>query len=149
MNKLNIVKKLNILIYTLFAFLCIFEIAKIVYYGTHRPLIKADWNYLAGTIEMFVLFTTFFVFTMIYIKSGKFRKTSFVLLIVCLILCVLKIGQVINNFNQLFFPTEYWQPPFVDKFTSLFELCYLLSFDIIFIGFFVYLLKIKYYKKSS
>lgn len=149
MNKLNIVKKLNILIYILFSILCVFEISKIIYYSSHRPLASADIRYLLGTIEMLVLFTVFFVFAMQYAKSGKFRKTTFILLVICLVLSVLKINQVVNNFTQLFFSTEFYEPAFVDKFTSLFELCYLIAFDIIFIAFFIYLIKIKHFKKLS
>lgn len=149
MNKLNIVKKLNILIYILFSILCIFEIAKIIYYASHRPLVSADIRYLLGTIEMLVLFTVFFIFAMLYAKSGKFRKTTLILLVVCLLLSVLKINQVVNNFTQLFFATEFYKPVFVDKFTSLFELCYLLAFDLIFIAFFIYLIKVKHFKKLS
>lgn len=149
MNKLNVVKKLNILIYTFFSILCLFEISKVVYYASHRPLTSVDIRYLAGTIEMLFLFTVFFVFAMLYAKSGKFRKTTFVLLIICLALCLLKIGQVSNNFSQLFFSTETYNPVFIDKFTSLFEFCYLIAFDIFFIAFFIYLVKIKYFKKLS
>ena len=101
MNKLNIVKKLNILIYILFSILCIFEIAKIIYYASHRPLASADIRYLLGTIEMLVLFTVFFIFAMLYAKSGKFRKTTLILLVVCLLLSVLKINQVVLRFNFL------------------------------------------------
>jgi len=143
MNKLNKIQKLNILIYLLLITFCIFQIAKVIFYSTNRPLYSADYQCISSSISMLAMFTIFFVFSMIFFKTGKFRKTTFVMFIVWIVLFSQIIYQKAVDFSHLFFKTENFIPSFADKFTSLFELCNIALLAIALTAFFIYLIKIK------
>lgn len=148
MSKLKKYQVLNVLFFVLYTFLFLFEITKVCIYASHRQLWAEDYRLIYNAIMYFALFLALFVLSLIYHKTSKCRIAVFIFHIIAVIICVGRIYRNAITFSQLFFPTIDYVPPFIDKFTSLFELIYILVFSIMFISYFVYLLRSKYFKKS-
>ena len=145
-------KKVKIFIIVLFvayAVFTLFQIGKIIYYSGHRELTSIDYQEIIGTLLRFCFCLLWFIFAMHYHSKGKHRVLSIVCYSFCSLLFCLEIYSKIKLFNQLFIGTEYWTPPFIDKFTSLFELCYIIIFAVAFVSAFIYLLRRNYFSKLS
>lgn len=149
MKKLNKYQLLNIIIFVAYTILFIFETCKVCYWGSHRELCQVDYVYIATSIEFFVCFLLLFIFSWYYEKENRFRKTSLIFFCICSIITPFRVAQKVSDFKQLFIATDYYTPVFVDKFTTLFELCYISIFVLLIFSYFIYLLKNKHFNKSQ
>lgn len=149
MKKLNIYQIFNIICLCMAVVLSSFEIVKIITYSTHRPLTNLDYSNINGSLVLIAMSIVLFVFWCLYNRKTKFRKTTFAMLIACMIFVVVKVYSKIKTFSVLYFPTDFYTPPFIDKFTSLFELCFVSLFAIYLIFVFVFTLRKKHFKRLS
>ncbi len=149
MKNAKFYKWFNISLFVFWLFLFVFEIVKVCIWGSHRQLVSSDYQLIAGGGEQVLLFGIWLIFSLLYETKGKFRKTTFTFYIIWSLLFCQLIYQKAEIFSRLFFATEYYTPVFIDKFTSLFELCYVCIFTVVFIGYFVFLLCKKHFKKLS
>lgn len=120
-----------------------FQLVKVGVWSSHRDLINQDYRYIAGVIEQMILVIIWFTFTMLYELKGKFRKTSFAFYLVGIFLAVGVIYSKVDLFNQ-FVNTNLA----LDKFTTTFEMIYTITFAILFVTYFTYLLVKKHFKKK-
>lgn len=149
MKKSNIYQIFNIFCLCMAIVLSSFEIIKIIIYSTHRPLTNLDYGNINGSLVLLAIFITLFAFWSLYNRKAKFRKTTFAMLIICMVFVVVKVYSKIKSFSTLYFPTDVYIPPFIDKFTSLFELCFVSLFAIYLIFVFVFSLKRRHFKELS
>ncbi len=141
-------KILNIILFCLYTILFVFEITKVCIWVSHRPINNNDISEIGGAIECFLVFILWFIFSMLYECKGKFRKTSFAFFIVFSIFCFCIIYSKATRLPYLYFGNENYTPPFIDKFTSMFELCFICVFTLLFVSYFIFLLCKKHFKKS-
>jgi len=120
-----------------------FQLVKVGVWSSHRDLINQDYTYIAGIIEQMVLVIIWFTFAILYELKGKFRKTSFAFYLVGIFLAVGVIYSKVDLFNQ-FINTNLA----LDKFTTTFEMIYTITFAILFVTYFTYLLVKKHFKKK-
>ena len=147
--KTNQIKIFNIVLFVAYILFSAFQLGKFGYYASHRELIQSDIAAIVGIVESLTIFIVWFIFAMIFNSKKKFRIVSLVMFAVCSVLVLAQIYSKIKSFGQLFFPTDDYTPPFIDKFTSLFELCFIIVFALSFIAYFVVLIKRKHFQKSS
>lgn len=147
MKKLNVYQIFNIICLCMAIVLSSFEIIKIIIYSTHRPLTNLDYGNINGSLVLLAMFIAFFVFWFLYNRKTKFRKTTFTMLVICMAFVVVKVYSKVKSFSALYFPTDVYIPPFIDRFTSLFELCFVSLFAIYLIFVFVFTLKKKHFNK--
>ena len=149
MKKMNIYQIFNIICLCMAVVLSVFEIVKIIIYSTHRPLTNLDYGNINGSLVLIAMSVALFVFWCLYNNKSRFRKTAFGMLIVCMVFVLVKVYSKIKTFSVLYFPTEVYTPPFIDKFTSLFELCFVSLFAIYLIFVFIFTLKKKHFRRLS
>jgi len=147
MKSFNKYQILNIVLFIFAVLMVCFELSKNIYYASVRPLSSADYRDIASLVEHLLLYCSLFIFWTIYNKTGKCRKLSFAFLLICVIVSFIKVYSETNTFLVLFFPTEIYNPVFIDKFTSLFELCYTSIFALSLLVSLFVLVKKKYFKK--
>lgn len=145
-NRYNI---FNICFFIFWNILILFEIVKMCIWLSHRPFQQTDLSILIALLERVCVFSLWFVFVIKFEKQQKFRIPTIALFLVCSIILIGFIYAKAMGFSHLFFTTENYTPPFIDKFTSLFELCYMIIFAISFISYFITLLCKKHFKKLS
>ena len=144
----NRYKIFNLIFFITWIFIFLFVIIKMCVWASKRPFIRADYITLSMNCEQLIVFICWFVFSQIYEKNGRFRKTSLVFYIFWSICCLGIIRLKAIDFSRQFFATATYTPPFIDKFTSLFELCYVCLFSLLFISYFIFLLCKKHFLKN-
>lgn len=149
MKKFNRYQIFNIIILVLAIILSIVELVKIYIWSTHRHLEIGDFSLISGCFTWLILFVTWFIFATRFEHSGKFRKTSFSLLVCSVFCAVIRIYQKAIAFKSLFFESEIYSPPFIDRFTSLFELILILVLAVLLVVYFVCCLIKKHFKRLS
>lgn len=145
----NRYKLFNIIFFIAWIILFLFEIIKICIYSSHRELYSDDYLLLSVSFEYLILFSLWFVFASMFEHKGKFRKTSIIFFSICSICSLGYINRKFQYFKLLFFPKGDYIPVFMDQFTTLFEVCWVGVFAIIFTTYFIILLCKKHFKKSS
>jgi len=146
----NRFKVFNIILFCAWVLLYVFELIKLCIWVSHRPLETTDIsNIIVGGLERVLLFLVWFVFSIKYETNQKFKKTTIVFFSLCSLLCVGFIYSKAVTFSQLFLGNEYYTPPFIDKFTSLFELLYITIYSLCFISYFVVLICKKHFIKME
>lgn len=149
LKKLNKFQIINIVVFAIYCLLFICEIGKVCVWASHRELCEVDYVCLANSFEIFVIYMLLFIFSFIFEKNGKFRVTSIVFYSICSLIAPFRIAQKISDFKQLFFATEYYTPVFIDKFTTLFELCVISIFTLLLVSYFMYLIHKRHFKKAK
>lgn len=139
----------NILFFVALTIRIIFEVIKICIWGSGRPLERLDYFEIVGAGEQLLFFVLWFAFANKYEKNGSFRKTTIVFFTFCSVVSLGNIYTKTQAFSRLFFPTEYYTPVPFDQFSTLFELCYVSIFALVFIAYFIILICKKHFKKSS
>lgn len=149
MKKFNKYLIFNIVIFVLATLLSVVEFVKICIWSTHRPLEMGDFSLMSGCVFWLTLFIFWFIFSIKFEHSGKFRKTSLVLLVCSMFCAMIRIYQKVVAFKSLFFESEIYSPPFIDRFTSLSELILILLLAVLLTIYFTYCLIKKHFKKLS
>lgn len=145
----NRYKTIDIIFCIAWLFLVVFEVVKVCIWGSHRPLAASDIVILTGGGEQVLIFVLWLIFALKYETNGRFRKTTIIFFIICSAISIGYIYSKIHSFKLLFFPSEYYNPVFIDQFTTLFELCWVSLFAITFTTYFVILLCKKHFKELS
>lgn len=148
MKRLNKYQIFNIVMLSAYTLLFLFEIIKFCIYSSHRELSFIDYRAIGSSVIFFLLILSLFVVGFIYNKVKKCRIVYFVFFAVMILLCIGKVFSTFNNFLILFFPTDTYSPPFIDKFTSLFEFCYMSVYATFLIVLFVIFVCKKHFKKT-